>query len=103
MINLVRYLSETQHTLEIVFFRNVFGVAVLIPWLIRNGPSVLQNRAAAAASDPRSAGPDLDGFVVLDAQIDAARRSHRTFLSGTDIRIAAGCTVPWASACASIA
>jgi len=35
MINLVRYLSETQHTLEIVFFRNLMGVLAMAPWLLR--------------------------------------------------------------------
>ena len=37
MINLVRFLSETQHTLEIVLFRNLFGLMALLPWLLRNG------------------------------------------------------------------
>ena len=37
MINLVRYLSETQHTLEIVFFRNIFGLLTLMPWMLNHG------------------------------------------------------------------
>lgn len=42
MINLVRYLSETQHTFEIVFFRNLFGVIALTPWMIRQGTGALR-------------------------------------------------------------
>ena len=42
MINLVRYLSDSQHTLEIVFFRNLFGLLALLPWLLRNGPTALR-------------------------------------------------------------
>jgi len=42
MINLVRFLGETQHPLEIVFFRNLFGLLALVPWLVRVGPSALR-------------------------------------------------------------
>lgn len=44
MITLVRYLSETQHTLEIVFFRNLFGLVALLPWLIGHGVGALRTQ-----------------------------------------------------------
>lgn len=33
----VRFLAPDIHPFELVFFRNLFGFAVFIPWLIRNG------------------------------------------------------------------
>ena len=35
MIALIRYVSETIHTFEIVFFRSFFGMVFLLPWLFR--------------------------------------------------------------------
>lgn len=34
---LVRFLSNDFHPFEIVFFRNLFGLAVFLPWIIRHG------------------------------------------------------------------
>jgi S-adenosylmethionine uptake transporter len=34
----VRAVTEELHVLEAVFFRSVFGIAFMLPWLIRNGP-----------------------------------------------------------------
>jgi drug/metabolite transporter (DMT)-like permease len=39
---LVRYLSHTMHPLEVVFFRNLFGVVVLMPLFARHGLSMLR-------------------------------------------------------------
>ena len=36
-ISLVRYLSATFSTFEIVFFRQSFGIVIMLPWLIRFG------------------------------------------------------------------
>jgi drug/metabolite transporter (DMT)-like permease len=36
MINLVRWLGEIYHPFEIVFFRNFFGLVVMLPWLARH-------------------------------------------------------------------
>lgn len=33
----VKHLAPDIHPLELVFFRNLFGFAVFIPWLVRNG------------------------------------------------------------------
>ena len=33
----IRYLSQTLHPLEITFLRNLFGLAVMLPWLFRSG------------------------------------------------------------------
>ncbi len=44
MITLVRYLAARQHVFEIVFFRNFFGLLVMLPWLLRHGGSVLRSR-----------------------------------------------------------
>ena len=37
-ITAVRNVTEELHVLEAVFFRSVFGIAFMLPWLIRNGP-----------------------------------------------------------------
>ena len=34
----VRAVTVELHVLEAVFFRSIFGIAFMIPWLIRNGP-----------------------------------------------------------------
>ena len=39
---LVRYLSESLHTFEIAFFRNLFGLVAVMPLLIRAGPAGLK-------------------------------------------------------------
>ncbi len=44
MITLVRHLTAGQHVFEIVFFRNFFGLLVMLPWLLRHGGSVLGTR-----------------------------------------------------------
>ena len=33
----IRYLTETMHPLEITFFRNLFGLVFMLPWLLRSG------------------------------------------------------------------
>lgn len=42
MVNLVRILTASLDPLEVVFFRNVFGLLAMLPWLIRRGPGVLR-------------------------------------------------------------
>ncbi len=42
MITLVRHLSTRQPVFEIVFFRNFFGLLVMLPWLLRRGGEVLR-------------------------------------------------------------
>jgi drug/metabolite transporter (DMT)-like permease len=37
-ITAVRNVTEELHVMEAVFFRSVFGIAFMLPWLIRNGP-----------------------------------------------------------------
>jgi S-adenosylmethionine uptake transporter len=37
MTAMIRYLSGSIDPLEIVFFRNLFGLVVLLPWLLRHG------------------------------------------------------------------
>ncbi len=39
---LIRYLSQTIDPLEIIFFRNLFGMAVMLPWLLRHGLGTLR-------------------------------------------------------------
>ena len=38
----LRYASETMHPLYIVFWRSLFGVLILAPWMMRQGVSVLK-------------------------------------------------------------
>ncbi|OED35259.1 hypothetical protein AB833_30895 [Chromatiales bacterium (ex Bugula neritina AB1)] len=40
----VRYLSEDIHPFEIAFFRNLFGVMFLAPFIMRNGARLLRTR-----------------------------------------------------------
>ena len=39
---MIRMASAEIHTFEIVFFRNLFGLAVMLPLLARSGPSMLR-------------------------------------------------------------
>lgn len=41
-ITMVRFLSAKFTTFEIVFFRQIFGTAIMLPWLIRVGIGVLK-------------------------------------------------------------
>jgi drug/metabolite transporter (DMT)-like permease len=41
----VRYLSSELHAFEIAFFRNVFGLLVMLPWLVHYGRRSLQTNA----------------------------------------------------------
>ena len=44
MINLVRLLTDHFDPLQVVFFRNAFGVLAILPWLLKQGPSALRTR-----------------------------------------------------------
>lgn len=44
MTAMIRYLSGAIDPLEIVFFRNLFGLLVLLPWLMRHGMVALGTR-----------------------------------------------------------
>ncbi len=44
MTIIIRYLSGSIDPLEIVFFRNLFGLLVLLPWLMRHGMVSLATR-----------------------------------------------------------
>lgn len=37
MIVIVRYLSAEQHPFQLAFFRNLFGMVFMLPWVIRTG------------------------------------------------------------------
>ena len=37
MIVIVRHVSAEQHPFEIAFFRNMFGLAFMLPWIVRTG------------------------------------------------------------------
>jgi len=43
-VGYVRYLSDFMSTFEIVLFRQVIGVALMAPWLIRSGRGALRTR-----------------------------------------------------------
>lgn len=42
MINLVRHLTDHLDPLQVVFFRNVFSLLALLPWLIQKGAGALR-------------------------------------------------------------
>jgi drug/metabolite transporter (DMT)-like permease len=44
MVNLVRHLTASFDPLQVVFFRNAFGLLAMLPWLIGRGPAVLRTR-----------------------------------------------------------
>ncbi len=61
MHTLVRFVSADMHPFEIAFFRNLFGLAVMMPFLIRVGPTFLVTGR-----------PDLQAFrgvIVLFAML----------------------------------
>jgi drug/metabolite transporter (DMT)-like permease len=41
---MVRHVSEGLHVFEIVFFRNLFGLIVILPWFVRYGFAILRTR-----------------------------------------------------------
>jgi len=41
---LIRYMSADLHAFELAFFRNLFGVLVVLPWLLRSGLSPLKTK-----------------------------------------------------------
>ena len=46
----VRHVSASIHTFEIAFFRNLFGLLVILPWLIRLGVAPLKTNRLATHS-----------------------------------------------------
>jgi drug/metabolite transporter (DMT)-like permease len=42
MVNLVRHLTQSLDPLQVVFFRNAFGLLAMLPWLLRHGLGVLR-------------------------------------------------------------
>lgn len=44
MIAIVRYLSTQVHTIELAFFRNLFGLAFMVPWIMRVGLGGLRTK-----------------------------------------------------------
>jgi drug/metabolite transporter (DMT)-like permease len=44
MIILIRHLSQTFDPLEVVFFRNLFGLLAMLPWLARQGVGALRTQ-----------------------------------------------------------
>lgn len=44
MINLVRHLTDVLDPLQVVFFRNAFGLLAMLPWLMRGGVGLLRTQ-----------------------------------------------------------
>jgi drug/metabolite transporter (DMT)-like permease len=44
MLGVIRYMSFDLHPFEVVFFRNLFGLIVLLPLILRTGTSPLRTR-----------------------------------------------------------
>ncbi|MSO71519.1 MAG: DMT family transporter [Alphaproteobacteria bacterium] len=44
MVALIRHLTETLHPFQVVFFRNLFGLACMLPWLAGAGLGALRTR-----------------------------------------------------------
>jgi drug/metabolite transporter (DMT)-like permease len=43
---LIRVAAQAMHPFEVAFFRCFFGLLVMLPWIVRSGPSLLRNRNA---------------------------------------------------------
>ena len=41
---LIRFMSADLHAFELVFFRNLFGVLVVLPWMLRSGLAPLKTK-----------------------------------------------------------
>ncbi|MGH6931804.1 MAG: DMT family transporter [Dongiaceae bacterium] len=41
---LIRHLGQQMHPFEVAFFRNLFGLAFMLPWLVRIGFGILRTR-----------------------------------------------------------
>lgn len=41
---LIRHVSQTYHPFEVAFFRNVFGLMFMLPWLLRSGLGALKTK-----------------------------------------------------------
>jgi len=41
---LIRHASQTHHPFEVAFFRNVFGLMFMLPWLLRSGLGALKTK-----------------------------------------------------------
>ncbi|MFQ5786151.1 MAG: DMT family transporter [Alphaproteobacteria bacterium] len=68
---LIRYLSATIDPLEIVFFRNLFGMAVMLPWLFHRGLGALTTTRL-----PLHALRALVGLVAMIAWFTAVSRMN---------------------------
>ncbi len=44
MHSLIRYVSADLHPFEVTFFRCAFGLLVVVPWLVRQGPSSIRTQ-----------------------------------------------------------
>lgn len=41
---LIRVAAQTMHPFEVAFFRCLFGLVLLLPWIVRNGPTLRRSR-----------------------------------------------------------
>ncbi len=44
MITLIRYLTQNLHPFQVAFLRNLFGLAFMLPWIVRTGIGGLRTR-----------------------------------------------------------
>src|SRR5205085_6323995 len=43
---LIRVAAQAMHPLEVAFFRCLFGLVLVLPWIVRGGPGLLRSRNA---------------------------------------------------------
>jgi drug/metabolite transporter (DMT)-like permease len=41
---LIRVAAQTMHPFEVAFFRCLFGLVLVLPWIIKDGPALLRGR-----------------------------------------------------------
>ena len=83
---IIRVASADIHTFEIVFFRNLFGLAAMLPLLASAGPSMLRVRFPGRAPADEHLPSCRHGLLLPGDRLSAARRRHRPFLLETAVR-----------------
>src|SRR5262249_61547118 len=43
---LIRVAAQAMHPFEVAFFRCLFGLVIVLPWVVRGGPGLLRSRNA---------------------------------------------------------
>src|SRR5215470_1356541 len=70
---LIRVAAHAMHPFEVAFFRCLFGLVLLAPWVVRSGPALLRSRNKGFYLLRRGR---VDGDLVLWDHRGAAGNGH---------------------------